>query len=65
MKTEYEYTYFTRMGSTHWLCNAPDGTDLGEIHFNQNHKCYVYDQPFDVEINLTGLEEVIAFMKQL
>lgn len=65
IKTEYKYTYFTQMDSTHWLCNTPDGIDLGEINYNLRHKCYTYDQPPGVVTNLIGLEELIAFMKQL
>ncbi len=65
MKPEYKYIYFTSMSPINWLCNAPDGTDLGEIYYDPSCKCYVYNQPSDVVITVTGLEEIIDFIKQL
>ncbi len=65
MKTEYKYSYFTQMDSTHWLCNAPGGIDLGEIYYSFQCWSYVYYQPAEVAINIKGLEEVLDFMKQL
>lgn len=53
------------MDSTHWLCNAPGGIDLGEIYYSFQCWSYVYYQPAEVAINIKGLEEVLDFMKQL
>lgn len=65
MKTEYKYTYFTRIDPTHWLCNAPNGIDLGQIYWSSQCKCFVYDQPDDVASNVKGLVEIFLFMRQL
>ena len=53
------------MAKTHWLCYASDGSDLGEICYNQKDNCYMYNQPANIEINIKGLAEIVVFMNQL
>ncbi len=53
------------MSLTHWLINAPNGTDFGEIYYSSQCMCYVYNQPIDISITTTGLKEIVDFMKQL
>lgn len=65
MKTEYKDSYFTQMDATHWLWYASDGTDLGQIYYSLQGGDYVYEQPPDIAINITGLIEVFMFMRQL
>lgn len=53
------------MDSTHWLYNATNGTDLGQIYWSPQCMGYVYDQSEMTAININSFEEVLDFMNQL
>ena len=65
MKTVYKYSYYTQIDSTHWLCNADDGHDMGQIYYSPQCECYVYEQSTDISSTIIHLGEVLDFMKQL